>query len=296
MEVLDKRCWLVLGSSGLLGHEIMEALSGTGIHVEAPPRSQLDVSDSQQLLEYLETTRPDVIVNSAAWTDVDGAEKDFDTVFRINALSVEVLSEYAFRSGATLVHISTGSVFNGTPSRFFGRGSKPNPINQYNKSKAMAEDYCRAAITRGAKILVVRTYWLYGNAVPNFVDFVAEKARLGESWSVVEDQWGQPTLASDLAEATVWLIRQENIRGFLHATNRGVTSRLEWVRAIYDILGLDDSLVTATRASNFGAQAPRPTACLLRETKLPDGSYLRLRGWDEALKTYLEERYPRETA
>ncbi len=287
----SKKKWLLLGSSGLLGQEIKRLPHLANIALDVPSHSDLDISDVEQLAGYLKVARPDVVINAAAWTDVDGAQESSDQVFRANAGSVQVLADYALNTGKKLVQISTASVFSGSVGHFFETDSQPNPLNEYNKSKALAEHFCLESIDKGADISILRTYWLYGRFGPNFVDFVASQALKGERVTVVEDQWGQPTLASDLAETVVSVCFADGSEGLLHATNRGFTSRLGWVKAIFQVLHADENLVLPTSSSSFGAAAPRPAACLLAESTFSDGSSLRLRDWNEALRAYLLERY-----
>jgi dTDP-4-dehydrorhamnose reductase len=287
----SKKKWLLLGSSGLLGKEIQNLPHLANIDLDVPSHSTLDIANAEQLIDYLEVLQPHMVINAAAWTDVDGAQASPDQVFRANAGSVEILAGYALKSGGKLIQISTASVFSGSVDQFFSTDSRTNPINEYNKSKALAERFCLKNQRLGADISILRTYWLYGKFAPNFVDFVATQVLEGKPVTVVEDQWGQPTSASDLAETVASVCFSEKNGGILHAVNHGVTSRLNLAMAIVQILNVGEHLIIPTSAFNFGAAAPRPAACSLGTSKCSDGSSLRLRDWKEALSAFLLERY-----
>jgi dTDP-4-dehydrorhamnose reductase len=287
----SKKKWLLIGASGLLGREIRNLPQLADIDLQVPAHATLDISNAEQLIDYLKLEQPQLVINAAAWTDVDGAQASPDQVFRSNAKSVEIMANYALNSGGRLIQVSTASVFSGSANQFFSTDSTTNPINEYNKSKALAERFCLQNVRLGADISILRTYWLYGKFAPNFVDFVATRVLQGKPVTVVEDQWGQPTSASDLAETVASVCFSEKNEGILHAINHGVTSRLSLTKAIVRILNVDETLIVPTSASNFGAAAPRPAACSLATSKFSDGSLLRLRDWEDALSIYLLERY-----
>lgn len=280
--------YLVLGSSGLLGQELLRGLAeyGSRYRIVAPGRQDVDLSDATQLARVLEDCRPDVVINSAAWTDVDGAERERDAVFRANTYPVGQLADYALNNKKKLVQVSTASVFSGRNDEVFAHGDVHSPLNVYNTSKAEAEKICFAAAGEGADISVFRTYWLYGRSQRgSFVNFAANQALGSQKTRVVSDQYGQPTLASDLAKQIIKSLASEVSRPIFHSVNSGNgISRLELTYAIFEYFKKDLSLISPVEARDFGAQAPRPEACNLDLSE--EGLFL-LRPWKDALYAYL---------
>jgi len=283
----DPKTYLILGASGLLGQELVKILAYSNefrVRTIAPQRSELDISDSVSLETALEDYRPDVVINAAAWTDVDGAEQNPEAVFRVNALAVGQLVNYALKFEKKLVQISTASVFSGMELETFDHNSLHNPVNIYNASKAEAERLCLEAIEKGADLSLVRTYWLYGGK-KDFVSFVATHALEEKKISVVSDQFGQPTLSTDLAKQVLAVLNVGASNPIFHSVNFGPgISRLDLAFAIFDFFEKDRSLIRPVKAEIFGAPAPRPTACNL-DLSL-EGDFL-MRPWREALHWYL---------
>lgn len=282
---------LLFGSTGLLGKELGPLLMDGKLGLLMPTREDADLSVSGQVGAYLARTNPDVIINAAAWTDVDEAEESKRLVFQVNAESVKILADYSLSNRKRLVHISTASVFSGNLDSVFGPQDPVNPVNTYNESKALAEGYCLDRIDKGADISIIRTYWLYGRHGHSFVDFVASNAINKREIRIVANQWGQPTLASELATYTLKVSELGGEPRVRHGVNRGGTSRLNLARAIYRHFHSDESLVVSTTESDFGAAAKRPEGCILSNSPHEDPNLSAFQDWDSALTEYLDERY-----
>lgn len=282
---------LLFGSTGLLGKELVQLLSGGKPVLLAPTREDVDLSEAVQVEHYLARTNPDVIINAAAWTDVDGAEADPQLVFRVNGEAVKILADYSLSNRKRLVHISTASVFSGNVNSVFRPRDQVNPVNTYNESKALAEGYCLDRIDKGADISIIRTYWLYGRHGHSFVDFVASNAIHKREITIVANQWGQPTLASELARYTLKVAELGGEPRVRHAVNWGSTSRLNLARAIYRHFHSDEALVVSTTENDFGAAARRPEACLLSNSLSDDPNLSAFQDWGRALAEYLDEMY-----
>jgi dTDP-4-dehydrorhamnose reductase len=287
---------LVLGASGLLGQELVKHFGGSGAFgagTLAPRRDELDLFDSVALEKALHDLGPDVVINAAAWTDVDGAENNAEAVFRVNTLAVGQLVDYVLRNEKKLVQISTASVFSGNERQSFSHTSPHSPVNVYNSSKAEAEKICFKAIDQGADVSLFRTYWLYGGG-GDFVSLVAAQARKEQKITVVMDQYGQPTLASDLAAQVSASLATGTSRSIFHSVNSGAgVSRLELAFAIFDFFEKDPSLISPVTAESFGALAPRPMASNLDLSS--EGDFL-MRPWRDALYEYLDGLQPLNSA
>ena len=282
--------WLVLGGSGLLGAPLVERLQAIGLDVWAPTRTQLDATDTTAVRDLVATARPTVVVNAAAFTDVDGSETQRHLAEATNAEAVRTLVETCGIARTRLVHISSASVLTGGRKVVMNEETPLKPLNWYNQTKAAGESYCSAAIAVGADIAVARTYWLYGRGRPNFTDFVASQLLTGATVNVVFDQWGQPTYTEDVVDAILALGSASDARGIFHVVNSGAASRLDWALRIADLLNRPRSLVNAVSASDFAAPAERPESCILEDTRLVDLG-VTMRSWQAALTDYVETIY-----
>ena len=274
----------------MLGRELVDLFARSGDVVFAPSHTEISLTSRVMMSQVFEEFQPHVVVNAAAYTNVDGAEGDQTRAWEVNANAVRRLSAYSLNLGFRLIHTSTASVFSGTQGEVFGIYSPPSPINIYNTTKAQGERFCEDALTSGANVAWVRTYWLYGPKRKSFVDFVVERLSNIQQVSVVSDQWGQPTYAPDLAARMREIADDTSLVGPVHGVNSGKASRLDWAMAIADILGLDADLISPVVASDFGALAPRPAACLLQDSGEIHG-LTTMRPWREALKEYLAITY-----
>lgn len=285
----DSRRVLLLGASGLLGREIFEWVKHASFLIDAPSSRELSLTDLEGLRQHIASSQPDIVINAAAFTDVDGSEVNPANAFTVNTDAVGVMLRCAREQEFRIVHVSTASVFTGSRGQRFARNSVLNPTNSYNVSKTAAEQLCFQALGDGVNVSWVRTYWLYGSGRRTFVEFVADRLRAGTRISVVEDQYGQPTLATDLAAVIGSLAFEKGLLGPIHGVNSGSTSRLAWAHRIAEVLDLDASLIDAVSASDFDAAAPRPTSCVLEEDQ-EFAIGLPMRPWEEALKEYLMGR------
>ncbi|HEX2275346.1 MAG TPA: dTDP-4-dehydrorhamnose reductase [Acidimicrobiales bacterium] len=256
---------LVTGAGGQLGREVVDAFAGH--EVVAADQPTVDVGDRERVLQLVGGARPEAVVHTAAWTDVDACESDPDQAFRINALGTRNVVEAARLVGARVCYVSTDYVFDGAAGRPYTEWDTPNPISVYGRSKLGGE----AEV--GPEGTVVRTSWLCGPHGRNFVRTVLEKATQGSELRVVADQHGAFTHAGDLATMIRRLV-VERRTGVYHVTNQGTTT---WYRLACDALaiaGLDSGLVHPIETSQMDPPraAARPAFAVL------DNAALRLSG------------------
>jgi dTDP-4-dehydrorhamnose reductase len=264
---------LVTGAGGQLGHELIDAFAGEGIggdigeQIVGRDHAALDVADREQVLQAVGHVRPHTIVHAAAWTDVDGCEGDPDRAFRVNALGTRHVVEAARLVGARICYLSTDYVFDGMAGRPYNEWDAPNPVSVYGRSKRGGEAELSSDDT------VVRTSWLCGRHGRNFAKTVLSKAGAGEALKVVDDQFGCPTFAEDLA-AMIRRLVVARLPGTFHVTNQGPTSWYHFARDIVASAGLDPALVKpiSTAALDPPRAAPRPPYAVL------DNAALRLSG------------------
>lgn len=266
----------IVGASGQLGSQFINDYPK---HTIAFSPSDLDITD-KTTFEGLERTRPRVIINCAAYTNVDKAEIEPDLAYAVNADGAANLAQLARKIDALLVQISTDYVFDGKSTRPYFEEDPTNPINVYGKTKLEGE---KAVMNSGARYLILRTAWLYGGKGPNFILKMIGLGRQHPQVKVVDDQIGSPTFTKDLAEATMALIKNRQT-GLFNAVNAGQTSRFELTKEIFRLSGLVAKVIAA-KSADFPTPAARPTYSVLATSKL--ARFYRPRAWQDALKEYI---------
>jgi dTDP-4-dehydrorhamnose reductase len=231
---------LLLGNTGQVGWELNRTLLTLG-ELNALDYPQIDMAKPECIRSVIRDTKPDIIINATAYTNVDKAEDEPDLAMAINGIGPGVLAEEAKRLGAALIHYSTDYVFDGTKGEPYTEEDEPNPINVYGKTKLAGE---QAIETIGGAYLIFRTSWVYSLRRPCFVTKVLQWARENETLRIVDDQISSPTWARTLAEATEQVIAQgrgepvDYIReksGLYHLAGGGSCSRYEWAKAILEL-------------------------------------------------------------
>ncbi|MEU5089868.1 dTDP-4-dehydrorhamnose reductase [Streptomyces sp. NPDC021356] len=251
--------WLVTGATGKLGRDVVSVLGqDPTAEVTALSKSDLDITDSTAVTDAV--TGHHVVVNAAAWTDVDGAETAEAIATTVNGAGVRHLAEACAWTGARLLHISTDYVFSGASAVPYGEDSPTSPVNAYGRSKLAGE----RAVARLLPVTgyTVRTAWLYGRHGRDFVTNVLELAGRRETLDVVDDQYGQPTWSHALAAHLVQLGRTalagQAPAGIYHGTASGRTTWFGLARAAFELAGLDPERIRPTASAAFVRAAERP--------------------------------------
>jgi dTDP-4-dehydrorhamnose reductase len=247
--------WLVTGAGGMLGRDLSAVLAEQGeTEVVAATRADLDITDASALRDAI--GKADVVLNAAAWTDVDGAETAEEQATAINGLAVRPLAAAA---GRKLIHVSTDYVFDGSATTPIPEDSTRAPLNAYGRGKAIGE---QAVLSNGG--FVVRTAWLYGAHGPNFVRTMLRLAASRDTLDVVDDQKGPPTWSYALANQLVALARDPTAEpGTYHGTAAGSTTWFGLARAVFEEAGLDPARVRPTTSDRFVRPARRPSYSVL---------------------------------
>jgi dTDP-4-dehydrorhamnose reductase len=274
---------LVTGAGGMLASDLIPLLRDRGHEVIALSRQELDVSDPDAVDRRLGSVAPEVVVQCAAYTDVDGAESDEGTAALVNATATGFIVRACQKIGARLVYPSTDYVFDGTAATPYGPDQVHAPINAYGRSKAAGE---RAAM-EGATGLIVRTSWLYGAGGRNFVDTILRLAREREHLDIVCDQIGRPTWTADLAEVMAILIERGEI-GIFHASGGGdPTSWHGFAAEAVRIVGLDCRLEPVDSGA-FPRPARRPLYSVLDVTRTESVVGFEIPDWKQSLRRYIK--------
>lgn len=279
--------WLITGASGQLGLTLQEELTRRGIDFVATKSSELDITKQLIVNQIVDLIKPSVIINAAAWTDVDGAETNESEAYSVNSLGPQNLARAARKAGARLVQISTDHVFSGDASAPWSENAAHNPKSVYGSTKSKGENF--VLTTLPLKSFVVRTAWLYSAKGKNFAKTMANVAvnKEGEV-RVVNDQVGQPTVARDLAKQIVELVSFESPAGIYHGTNSGQATWFEFAREIFSMAGADISRVIPVSTSEFPRPARRPAYSVLGHDAWDGTSVPAMRNW----KIALEEEMP----
>lgn len=255
--------WLVTGAGGMLGRDLTTVLVASGRPVTATTRTQLDITDAAAVA----ATVPghDIVVNAAAWTDVDAAERQEPAATRINGDAVAHLATACAATGARLIHISSDYVFPGDATTPYAEDSPTRPVNAYGRGKLAGEQAVRRLAPDTG--YVVRTAWLYGAYGPNFVRTILRLAGEREHLDVVDDQTGQPTWSYLLAEQLMQLgeaaVAGRAPAGTYHGTCTGETSWYGLARAVFTLSGLDPDRIRPVPSHRFPRPARRPAYSVL---------------------------------
>lgn len=284
---------LQIGTNGQVGWELLRSCSPLGelIGLDYPA---VDLSDSAGLRELVKNTKPDIIINAAAYTNVDKAEIEPELARSINAIGPGVLAEEAKKINAVFVHYSTDYVFDGTKGSPYIETDVTNPLNVYGKTKLEGEQAIQAA---GGAYLILRTSWVYSMRQGGFVTKVLQWAREQEVLRVVDDQISGPTSARLLAEVTALILARAGEdpyrwfgerAGIYHCAGDGACSRYEWAQKILELDPNKDKQkvkrLERAKSSEFPTPATRPMVSVLSNDKLEQVFGLRMPRWQEGLQ------------
>ena len=269
---------LVCGASGMLGHRVVDVARERGHDATGTDLPELDLTDEDAVRRFVADRAPEVIVNCAAYTNVDDAERNEELATRVNGAAAGNVA----RAGVPVVHVSTDYVFAGDATSPYLESHAPDPRTAYGRSKLEGERQVQAA---GPSHAVVRTAWLFGAGGPNFVDTMLRLGTDRDEVKVVFDQVGSPTWTGHLAPALVE-IAERRLTGVVHATGGGACSWFELAIEAMRLASLD-CRVEACTTEEFPRPAPRPAFSVL-ETERDDAP--RLPDWHEGVAGHLKER------
>jgi dTDP-4-dehydrorhamnose reductase len=286
---------LVTGKDGQVGWELQRSLAPLG-QVVALGRQDLDLRSQEAIRSTVRNLRPDVVVNAAAYTDVNGAESQRDIADEVNGRAPGIFAEEAARIGATFMHYSTDYVFNGASPRPYHEDDPVDPINAYGAGKLLGEQAIQAV---GGRYLIFRTAWVYATRGKNFFLTILRLAREGKPLRVVADQKGTPTWARLIAETTVAALRKRTElaqhAGIFHLTAAGQTTWYEFARDILTNVAASSTpdadacrrgleRLQAITSAEFPTPARRPANSVLDHQKLTQVFGIRPPDWREQLK------------
>ncbi|MCE1227698.1 MAG: dTDP-4-dehydrorhamnose reductase [Geobacteraceae bacterium] len=272
---------LVVGANGMLGQDLMSLLGERGRGVDLP---DIDITDMVSVQQVLTALKPKVVINCAAYTDVDGCETNPETAMQVNGEGVAFLGLVTRAIGAKLVQVSTDYVFDGSKGSPYKEDDLQQPLNIYGESKLAGE----LNVDINPDNLLVRTQWLYGLHGKNFVETMLKLGQEKSELTVVDDQIGSPTWTMDLARGVIALI-DKDCRGTYHCANSGHTSWNGFAKAIFEEAGLAVQVLPMT-TEQLNRPARRPLYSTLDCSKLVADTGFAPQAWREALTQYLKLR------
>ena len=272
------------GGTGQLGLTFLESFPE--YEISAPTRNELDLLNTKDVKAKIAHFKPEIVINTAAWTDVPRAESSSIEAMEINFDSVKNLVDSALMQGSTFIQVSTDFVFDGHASKPYAENGVKNPISNYGLSKSMAEDYINATYRENA--FIIRTSWLYSSYRSNFVKSILRKLLGSDSEiQVVNDQFGSPTFSGDLAHALNNFCSKDLDPGIYHYANDGVTSWYLFAREIADFSGFNPARIIPTSTQAIEHIVKRPKFSALDTTKYSTVIGERPPSWQESLKRAL---------
>ena len=278
---------IVTGANGQLGRAINQVYAGSSEYECVNTDVQdLDITKIDAVLRYVDEVKPYAIINCAAHTNVNVCETDVDNAYRISAIGPRNLSIAASRAGAKLMHVSTDYVFDGHASVPYTEFDMPNPEAVYGKTKLAGEQFVKEF---AKDYFIVRTAWLYGDG-KNFVKTMLSLSETHDRVTVVGDQFGSPTSASELAKAIASLLPTDNF-GVFHGTCEGITNWADFTREIYRLAGKTTEVITVTseeyEKNAAGVVAPRPAYSVLENYMLKLTTNHMFSDWEKAIAEYI---------
>jgi dTDP-4-dehydrorhamnose reductase len=290
---------LLIGKNGQIGWELQRALTGLG-EITATGKQELDLVDPANIRQIVQDTRPNLIVNAAAYTAVDKAEEEPDLAMAINATAPGILAQEAKKAGAALIHYSTDYVFDGNQTTgAYLEEDAPNPINVYGHTKLAGE---QAVIKAGIPHLILRTAWVYGSRGKNFMLTITKLAKERDELRIVDDQRGAPTWCGAIADATARIIaslvgpsenqfseNMNKVSGVYQLSCGGETSWYEFAQAFLNhAKETGHAKIIPIPTSEYPTQASRPPRSVLSNAKIDRVLGIKMPLWNEALQQCLE--------
>lgn len=274
---------LVTGAAGRLGSKLLEILAQTH-EVRGIDAQELDISDFAAVKAYIFDYEPQLVINPAAWTNVDGCALEPEKAILVNGLGAQNLAVAAYEIGAAIMQISSNEVFDGKANRPYLEYDQTNPVNPYGYSKFVGEEAVKATNPRH---YIVRFSWLFSHGGRNFLQAILENAKANKPLRVVIDEVANPTYCDDVSEAIAKLIETERY-GNYHLCNEGVVSRWEFARYVLDRAGFTDTPIAKITRHEWPRPSTPPVYTGLANVAAKSLG-IQLRDWRAAVDTFLEK-------
>ena len=275
---------LIVGAGGMLATAVESALSPV-FGVTALSKAQLDITNRDAVFKAINSIKPNMLINTAAYTNADECEKNREIAMQTNGMAVGYLAQAAQAIGARIIHISTDYIFDGNKGSAYVEDDKPNPLSVYGQSKLVGEQELKRYTDY---YTIIRTQWMFGEHGNNFVETIVRLARETAELKVVDDQFGSPTYTRDVAGIIKWFVEHDQVKGqVFHFSNEGIVSRFTFAQEILKLAGIKILLVPVA-TSAFPRPAKRPHNTALDKAKIKQVTGMSIRPWQEALYEYIK--------
>jgi len=275
---------LVTGITGQLGFDVLNELLDRDIEVIGTARKDFDLTNADNIVEFITMKKPDAVIHCAAYTAVDKAEDEPELAMEVNGKATEEIAQVCKKLDAKMIYISTDYVFPGDGDKPYEIDDEKNPPNTYGRSKLAGEE---AVIKTLDKYFIVRISWVFGINGKNFIKTMLRLSETKDKLSVVNDQIGSPTFTEDLAKLLTDMVQTEKY-GIYHATNEGFCSWAEFAAEIFNQAGVNTEVIPVP-SSAYPTRATRPKNSRLSKKSLDSADFNRLPSWKDAVSRYLKE-------
>lgn len=272
--------YLITGKDGQLATEFLKRLGGEAIGLS---HSELDIGNLGAVLERLEELKPRIIINCAAYNQVDLAEERYYEAIRTNTIGPKNLAHGAKRIGAFLIHFSTDYVFDGMKNSPYTEKDTPAPLNMYGKSKYMGELSIKEELIN---YLIFRVSWVFGEGRQNFIYKLIRWSKEKPFLEISADEISSPTSTRTIVEITLLALR-EGLTGLYHLTNSGYTSRYEWAKFIFDTMGLKKEIIPAS-SEKFALPARRPKFSAMSNERISNLLGIKIPSWQDVTASFIK--------
>ena len=271
---------LITGAYGMLGSDLREVLKDNELIITGS--KDLDITKENNVLQFIEDKKPEIVINAAAYTNVDNCETDYDNAYLVNAIGPKNLAVACNKLNIPLIHVSTDYVFDGSKTTPLSEEDKLGPKTAYGKTKLEGEKFVQE---NTKKYFILRTAWLFGINGKNFVKTMINLSKKNNLLKVVNDQKGCPTYCYDLAMAIKQLLNSDKY-GIYHLTNKGELSWYDFAKKIFELSNITIN-VKPVSTEEFPRPAPRPHYSVLSNQKWINAGFTPMRNYEDALKDYL---------
>ena len=276
---------LVTGASGQLGQEFQNNVSKSTDDFYFTDEKELDITNKNHVLNYVSDNQIELIINCAAYTDVNGSETNKNKAIKVNSVAIKNLVEICEEKKIKMIHFSTDYVYNSNNLSPINEESNINPINYYGISKREGEKIIEKS---SSDSIIIRTSWLYSMYGNNFVKTMIEKGENQEKIYVINDQFGCPTYSKDLVECTLNIIVSEKLNNYkvYNFSNEGYTNWYDFTKKIFELKKINCPIIAVSSDRNKSV-ANRPKYCITDKSRIKDIFNITIRKWDEALEEFL---------
>ncbi len=277
--------YLITGRNGQLAHAFIRSFEQHSIEFVAPDESHLDITDRATVADAVETYKPDIIINCAAYNLVDKAEQSPETAFAVNAVGPRNLAQVAADRKALLVHFGSDYVFDGLKENGqYTEDDATKPLNEYGRSKLAGELYVLDASDRN---LVLRLSWVFGAGKQNFIFKLAEWAKSSDYLKIACDEFSAPTHTDTVVEVVMKAL-EAGMLGRYHLTNTGFCSRYEWAKEVLRNLGIK-KFIRPVSMADFDLPAKRPKFSAMTNARITKMLNISIPSWEEAVRSFLQK-------